>query len=108
MLDVGTTDDSGLVRLVVDRRTAGGRVTTTVIKERVDDRQAEPEVNTFVRPVIEERPDVFFRVTLPNGDVVDSRSTGTFFVPNFNDRRLGSPAAPHRLIVIRPGVVQPF
>jgi hypothetical protein len=114
----GRTDDKGLVRdqrlgagpgalrgpVVIDRASRGGAVRVTRSEERTDIPNPVPQVTETTTPLNERRPDVFFRVTLKDGRVFDSRTTTDrlFLAVNLDDRRIGSPAAPLLLAVPPP------
>jgi hypothetical protein len=42
-----------------------------------------------VTPVNEFKPDLYFRVTMPDGSVVDTRKLPGGFMPNFTSGRVG-------------------
>ena len=101
------TDARGSVRFVLSRRSGGGHVEVTKSTERTDDPNPTPVVTSTIKPVVERRPDVYFRITLPSGDVVDTREGSSsplhpptrFFKLNLGDRRIGRPEAPLLLLV---------
>jgi hypothetical protein len=100
-LATGTTDDDGLARFVIDRRSVGGRVRITKVTEPLDDPNPIPVTRVSEFGFTEVRPDVFFRITLEDGRVFDSRQPrgGSFFAVNVNDRRIGTPQVPLLLVL---------
>jgi hypothetical protein len=95
----GVTDKDGVVRLVIDRRTTAGTIIKTTL---ITEKGKEGTVRKIEESsLIEERPDIFFRITLPGESTVrDTRQSGQtpFFQLNLNSRRLGEPDAPLTLI----------
>jgi hypothetical protein len=100
-LGAGRTDGEGLVRLVVDRASGGGVARVTRSVERTNVPVPDPKVTVTTHPIGERRPDVFFRVTLRDGQVFISPRARThrFYARNFADRRIGAPDAPQILVV---------
>lgn len=105
----GETDKDGLVRLVAARRTFGGKIISTRRFKSKPQKPFEEVKEGVIRRseqiVNEERSDIFFRLTLPNGKVFDTRflsGQGFFFQPNFNRRRIGRPDSPLNLILFFP------
>jgi hypothetical protein len=103
LLAKGTTDKDGRLRLVIDPRSTAGTIitTTTIVDTSVPEPDPFGEKTTTEIKLSEDRPDIFFRVTLPGEDKArDTRSSGggLFFQPNLSGRRLGEPDAPLTLI----------
>jgi hypothetical protein len=94
-LAVGQTDVNGVARfglLVSQLATTAG-----TIKE--DKRYFDPDADRFVttttrRPVSEAKPDLYFRVTMPDGSVTDTRQLPGGLMINFTSARVGSLAHP--------------
>jgi hypothetical protein len=84
----GFTDQDGIVRFAVikdDLTTSAGTI-TRVVKNRITG--VDPD-HTVVTPVNEFKPDLYFRVTMPDGSVVDTRKLPGGFMPNFTSGRVG-------------------
>jgi hypothetical protein len=96
-----TTNDDGLARLVVARRRAGGRGATLVTKTATTFPQTgTTNVETTRTQLHEQRPDVYIRVTLPDGRRFDSlRPDGTGLILNLSANHIGSPEAPLDFVV---------
>jgi hypothetical protein len=113
LLDKGKTDEDGLVNLVTNRATKGGKIIfTRRFKSKPQkplDEVKEGIISKTENLVTEQRSDLFFRITLPNGKVFDTRTLpgqGLFFQPNFNRRRIGDPDAPLDLVLFIAPVVK--
>jgi hypothetical protein len=91
----GTTDLDGTVRFALLKDQLGstaGRIKTVTTRFDPD---AEKNVSTTTfKPVPEARPDLYFRVTMPEGKVVDTRAMPGGFMVNFTSARLGTLAKP--------------
>jgi hypothetical protein len=99
-----TTDHAGRVRFYVphDRLTSvgGSKVVETT---RTNLETDEVTTSTTSTPVAESRPDFYFRLTQPNGAVVDTLQLPAGFFLNFQSARVGTPA--HPLTIAFGGVV---
>lgn len=96
ILAQGTTDSSGRVRFILQpsqlRTVAGTLVTITTVE---DTQTAEVTSSRVTHQIIREsRPDVFFRVTLSDGQKFDTRGMTGGFTLNLVSTRIGSPGAP--------------
>lgn len=95
VLATGTTDNQGRVAFVLQPghlRTTAGTVVTTVSTENLH--KVVPSITTTVEPVEENLPDVYFRLTPTDGPAFVTRTLDNGFVPNLDERRIGTVAAP--------------
>lgn len=96
------TDDQGRVQFVLtpaDLRNSAGEV-ETIVETQVTRRTAtsaavgEPTTRVTRRGLPENLPDVYFRVTPPDGPWFDTRQFDNGLVINLRSRRIGTAAAP--------------
>ena len=89
------TDHAGRVRFYIPRdklaSKAGDKVVETTRLNLDTDQQT---TSTRRTPVPEPNPDFYFRVTRPNGTVVDTLGLPSGFFLNFQSRRVGTPSNP--------------
>jgi hypothetical protein len=94
-LGEGKTDLNGVVRFALLKSqlvtNAGNIVTKTT---RYDPDQLRIVTETTETPVVENEPDLYFYLTLPDGTVVDTRSMPGGFMKNFTSARIGTLAHP--------------
>lgn len=91
-----TTNSAGQARFVLPParlRTTAGRVVTRVIIEETSTGKIISDTTTK-RALIENRPDVYFRLLEADGNRLDTRHQAGGFVVNLNTRRIGAPDAP--------------
>jgi len=96
ILAQGTTDNSGQVRFIIQpsqlRTVAGTLVTITTVE---DTQTGEVTSSRVTHQIIREsHPDVFFQVTLRDGQKFDTRGMTGGFTLNLVSKRIGSPGAP--------------
>ncbi len=94
-LDEGTTDLDGTVRfaLLTDQlQSTAGRIKT--VTTHFDTDTDRDTTTTTYSPVPEAKPDLYFRVTMPGGKVVDTRGLPGGFMENFTSARVGTLANP--------------
>jgi hypothetical protein len=99
-----TTDHAGRVRFYVphDRLTSvGGSKVVETTRTNLD--TDEVTTSTTSTPVVESRPDFYFRLTPPGGAAVDTLQLPAGFFLNFQSARVGTPA--HPLTIAFGGVV---
>jgi hypothetical protein len=94
-LGVGTTDVNGVVRFGLLKE----QLITTAGQIKKSDQHFDPDADRVITtitetPVPEAKPDLYFRVTLPDGSVVDTRGLPGGFLLNFTSARIGTLANP--------------
>ncbi len=103
----GKTDIDGKLRLWLSPHeitTTAGTLITTRTTERLDFDRNDPgslQRTETQRPLREPLPDVYFRITLPSGEVVDSRALDDAFLVNLHHQHIGTVEDPLRLIIRR-------
>jgi hypothetical protein len=90
-LAVGQTDMNGVVRFGL--LTTQLVTTAGMIKE--EESRFDPDAGRFITtttltPVLDDTPDLYFRVTMPDGSVVDTRQLPGGLMSNFVSARLGT------------------
>lgn len=124
LLSTAQTDDRGLIRVMLtptERTTTAGTKVVTTTTEKLDVEESPgshihggpggiggepgpvgPPVNdrpgidvvTHHSPIIERKPDVYFRVKLPDGRTGDTRRQSSGLTINLGAGRLGTPESP--------------
>jgi hypothetical protein len=90
-----TADFSGRVRFYVPRGKLASRAGTKTVKTtRVNLDTDKQTTSTSRTAVAEPQPDFYFRITRPNGSVIDTSGLPAGFFLNFQSKRVGSPANP--------------
>jgi hypothetical protein len=91
----GQTDLDGTVRFALlksDLITTAGDIKAVITHTDIN---ADKDKTTISRsPVGELKPDLYFRITMPDGSVVDSRKFSGGFFENFSSSRIGTLANP--------------
>ena len=106
-------DRSGRIRIYIPRDKLKSKAAMMVVKTTRENVETEKvTTSTQQTPVMEARPDFYFRVTRADGTIVDTLQLGAGFFKNFLSSRIGTPANPMTItiggsgpIVIDPGVV---
>jgi hypothetical protein len=91
----GVTDLDGTVRFAMLKeqlRSTAGRIKS--VTTHFDPDAEEDVKTTSFKPVAEAKPDLYFRVTMPDGKVVDTRTLPGGLMVNFTAARLGTLAKP--------------
>lgn len=91
----GTTDLDGVVRfsLLKDQlTTTAGRIKTVVTQTNIETGAATTEVSDD--GVVEQKPDLYFRVSMPDGSIMDTRNLPNGFFLNFSSSRIGTLSNP--------------
>jgi hypothetical protein len=104
-------DRSGRIRIYIPRDKLRSKAAMKVVKTtRVNLETDHETTSTRQTPVLEARPDFYFRVTRPDGSAVDTLQLGTGFFTNFQSARIGTPTNPLTItfggvgpIVVDPG-----
>ncbi len=106
-----TADYAGRIRFYIPRDRLASKAGNKVVETtRVNLDTDQTTTSTRRTPVAEPNPDFYFRVTRPNGTVVDTLSQPAGFFLNFQSRRVGTPANPLTitfgggLVVFDPGI----
>ena len=108
LLATTTTDSKGRANFVLspsDIRTTSGTIVTTEVTTRID--TFETQASQSTRANIEAKPDIYFRIVLPNGRAFDTRGQELGLVLNLSSKRLGSPDEPLRFLFRESLVVAP-
>lgn len=88
VLAQGITDLDGIVRFELTKgklRTSAGSIKRVIQNKKTG---IDPDKTTFT-PVDEEKPDLYFRVTMPDGSLLDTRHMLGGFLENFTSGRVG-------------------
>lgn len=109
LLAAGITNGDGRVKLFFNPRTKGGKKVTTQSTTFVDDPDRKPVVRTTETPISEAKPDLYFRLILPDGRVFDSRNLagGLSLIINTGPGRVSQPNAPLTLKLRKEPVIDP-
>ncbi len=103
-------DRSGRVRFYIPRDKLVSKAAMKVVKTTRVNLDTDRETTSTKRtPVPEARPDFYFRVTRPDGSVVDTLQLGAGFFLNFQTASIGTPTNPLTITFggIGPIVVDP-
>src|SRR5262249_30962990 len=98
VLASAVSDAAGRVKFVLAPSrlitTAGTVVTTSTIVSHDPSLRFPKGVHSTTTDVKEPRPDIYFRVKLPSGKIVDTRHLQSGMMVNFSKKRTGSIDAP--------------
>ncbi|QOY85585.1 hypothetical protein [Paludibaculum fermentans] len=94
-VQTATTDHAGRIRIYIPRNKLASKAGNKVVQTTRLNVDTDKETTGTIRtPVSEARPDFYFRVTRPNGTIVDTLQIPAGFFLNFQSARIGTPTQP--------------